>query len=261
MNENTHLDLFSGIGGFSLAAQWAGFKTVVFCERDKFCQKILRKHWPDVPIIEDIFKFDGKQFQGVTLLTGGFPCQPFSRAGKQRGKEDDRYLWPEMLRVIKESRPTWIIGENVTGIIELALESICVDLENQNYEVWPLIIPACAVNAPHKRDRLWIVAHSNGKRLERSERWAETEIQPFNQFSAFQGKWDKLPKPAIRRGDDGFSSRVDRLKALGNAIVPQVAYEIMTVISSPSPRCETQASPAQPALAGALESRAAVGGT
>lgn len=114
----THIDLFSGIGGFSLAAQWAGFKTIVFCEKDEFCQKVLKKHWPEVPLIPEIRDFDGTKWRGATLLTGGFPCQPFSSAGRKRGKKDDRYLWPEMLRIISEARPTWIIAENVINIAQ-----------------------------------------------------------------------------------------------------------------------------------------------
>jgi len=159
----THIDLFSGIGGFSLAAGWAGFETVVFCEKDKFCQRVLKKHWPEVPCESDIRDFDGTKFRGATLLTGGFPCQPFSCAGQRRGKADDRYLWPQMLRVIAEARPAWIVAENVAGIIEMELEGVCVDLEAEGYEVWPVIIPACAVGAPHRRDRVWIIANATGR--------------------------------------------------------------------------------------------------
>lgn len=155
----THVDLFSGIGGFALAARWTGLETVVFCEMDKFCQKVLNKHWPEVPIIEDIKTFNGSRFSNVFLLTGGFPCQPFSCAGKRRGKEDDRYLWPEMLRVISEVKPRWVIGENVAGFINMGLDDCISDLEGEGYEVQAFIIPACAVNAPHRRDRVWIVAN------------------------------------------------------------------------------------------------------
>ena len=156
-----HLDLFSGIGGFHLAGEivWGdNFRTIAHVEIDPFCQKILKKHWPQVPIISDIkeYKQDGT---AIDLLTGGFPCQPFSCAGKQRSKEDDRYLWPEMLRVISEVHPTWIIGENVAGIINMGLDQVLSDLENKGYTCQPFIIPACAVNAPHRRDRVWIVAN------------------------------------------------------------------------------------------------------
>jgi DNA-cytosine methyltransferase len=162
MNEKTHLDLFSGIGGFALAAKWNGYRTVAFCDNEPYAQAVLKKHWPDVPCHQDIREVRGELYAGVTLLTGGFPCQPFSCAGKQRGKDDNRYLWPEMLRVIREAKPTWIVGENVAGIVNLALDQVCTDLEAEGYEVEPIIIPACGVDAPHKRDRVWIVAHTKG---------------------------------------------------------------------------------------------------
>jgi len=160
MNEKTHLDLFSGIGGFALAAKWNGYRTVGFCDNEPYAQAVLKKHWPEVPCHKDIREVRGELYAGVTLLTGGFPCQPFSVAGKQRGKDDNRYLWPEMLRVIQEAKPAWIIGENVAGIVNLALDQVCADLEGQGYEVEPIIVPACAVDAPHRRDRVWIVGHS-----------------------------------------------------------------------------------------------------
>jgi len=160
MNEKTHLDLFSGIGGFALAAKWNGYRTVGFCDNEPYAQAVLKKHWPEVPCHKDIREVRGELYAGVTLLTGGFPCQPFSVAGKQRGKDDNRYLWPEMLRVIQEAKPAWIIGENVAGIVNLALDQVCADLEGQGYEVEPIIVPACAVDAPHRRDRVWIVGYS-----------------------------------------------------------------------------------------------------
>jgi DNA (cytosine-5)-methyltransferase 1 len=160
VNERTHLDLFSGIGGFALAAKWNGFRTVGFCDNEPYAQAVLKKHWPDVPVQGDIREVRGDLYAGVTLLTGGFPCQPFSVAGKQRGKGDDRYLWPEMLRVIREARPTWIVGENVAGIVNMALDQVHTDLEAEGYEVESIIIPACAVDAPHRRDRVWIVGHA-----------------------------------------------------------------------------------------------------
>jgi len=160
VNEKTHLDLFSGIGGFALAAKWNGYRTVGFCDNEPYAQAVLKKHWPEVPCHKDIREVRGELYAGVTLLTGGFPCQPFSVAGKQRGKDDNRYLWPEMLRVIQEAKPAWIIGENVAGIVNLALDQVCSDLEGQGYEVEPIIVPACAVDAPHRRDRVWIVGHS-----------------------------------------------------------------------------------------------------
>ena len=159
-----HFDLFSGIGGFALAARWAGLETVGFCENDKFCGKVLKKHWPDVPLYDDIREINGEQLKndGITadIITGGFPCQPFSVAGKQRGENDDRYLWPEMLRIIREMEPTWIIGENVRGIVNMALDEVLADLESAGYSTTAFVIPACAVNAPHRRDRVWIIAHA-----------------------------------------------------------------------------------------------------
>ncbi len=168
--ERRHIDLFSGIGGFALAAHWAGYQTEVFCEQDAFCQKVLSRHWPTVPIVSDIHDFDGSAHTGADLLTGGFPCQPFSCAGKQQGDADDRFLWPEMLRVISEARPAWIVGENVAGIISMALDGVLSDLEAEGYATQAFVLPACAVNAPHKRDRVWIVAHSKGYRMDGPER-------------------------------------------------------------------------------------------
>ena len=158
------LDLFSGIGGFSLGLESVGMETVAFCEMDAFCQKVLKKHWPNVPIHSDIKELDGNEYRGaVELICGGFPCQPFSVAGEQRGAEDDRALWPEMLRVICEVQPTWVIGENVSGIINMELDNVLSDLEAQGYKSQCFVLPACSVDAKHRRDRVWIVAHSNGQ--------------------------------------------------------------------------------------------------
>jgi DNA (cytosine-5)-methyltransferase 1 len=239
-NEPTHLDLFSGIGGFALAAKWAGFKTIGFCDNEPYAQAVLKKHWPDVPIHRDIKTLDGTAYRGVTLLTGGFPCQPFSCAGKQRGKDDDRYLWPQMLRVIQEARPAWIIGENVAGIINLGLEKVCSDLEGIGYEVQSIVIPACAIGAQHRRDRVWIIANTNSIR---QNLWQETidkkkkqRIQDIIERCSFReilDKWEGWKStPYICRSNDGVSNRVDRLKGLGNAIVPQVAYQILKTIKS-----------------------------
>lgn len=165
------LDLFSGIGGFSLAAEWAGIETVAFCERDPYCQKVLKRHWPDVPIFDDIRTLTRQtlieegvidsESSAIDLVCGGFPCQPFSLAGQRRGKDDDRHLWPEMLRVIDELRPSWVLGENVTGLISLALDDVLFDLEGIGYETQAVTVPACAVGAPHRRDRVFIVGHSD----------------------------------------------------------------------------------------------------
>lgn len=160
------LDLFSGIGGFSLAASWVWgdeLEIVSFVEIDKYCQKVLNKNFPGVPIHDDIKTFDGTKYRGtIDLITGGFPCQPYSIAGKQKGEEDDRALWSEMFRVISEVQPTWIIGENVSGFVNMGIDDCISDMEGEGYEVQSFIIPACAQNAPHRRDRIWIVAHSKG---------------------------------------------------------------------------------------------------
>jgi len=270
----THIDLFSGIGGFALAAEWAGFETVVFCEKDEYCQKVLRKRFPGVPIVPEIRDFrwpmadtkfirwgerehtstnrDEKEIAllcQATLLTGGFPCQPFSVAGKRRGKEDDRYLWPEMFAVISQVRPTWVIAENVAGIIKMELDNCLSDLESEGYETETFTIPACAVDAKHQRKRVWIVAYDKGGKsgesearnrgesaCGRSQDVADTEgilPQGFGngqeqRESRGEGRWPV--EPDVGRVAHGVPSRVDRLKCLGNAIVPQVAYEIMRAI-------------------------------
>lgn len=160
-----HLDLFSGIGGFALATEmvWNDVEHI-FCDIDLFCQSVLKKHWPKSKIYEDIKKLTGQQIEGdIDLLTGGFPCQPFSAAGRRKGTDDNRYLWPEMLRVIRETHPRWIIGENVGGLLTwdggVVLDRVFADLEAEDYEVGAFVIPAVSVNAPHRRDRVWIVAH------------------------------------------------------------------------------------------------------
>src|SRR5258708_22911114 len=152
------LDLFSGIGGFSLAAKWAGIETIQFVEKDDFCQKILMKNFPGVPIHDDIKTFNF--YSDVDILTGGFPCQPFSIAGKKKGALDERYLWPEMFRIIKQCKPKFIIAENVPGIIP-DLDPVLEDLEGEGYQWATYLIPASFIGAPHKRERLWIVANSN----------------------------------------------------------------------------------------------------
>lgn len=159
----THLSLFSGIGGLDLAAEMAGMVTVGQCEWADYPTRVLERHWPDVPRWRDIHTLTGDDFyertglRTVDVVSGGFPCQPFSVAGKRRGAEDDRYLWPEMLRVISELRPTWVVGENVAGIVNMALDQVLSDLENIGYACQAFIIPACAVDAPHRRDRCAIV--------------------------------------------------------------------------------------------------------
>lgn len=160
----THASLFSGIGGFDLAAEWAGWTNAFNCEIDPFCRRILKYHFPNAEQYADIRTTDFTIWRGrIDVLTGGFPCQPFSLAGKRKGTEDERYLWPEMLRVVRTVRPRWIVGENVFGIVNwsegVVFEQVCSDLEAAGYAVQPFIIPACGVGAPHRRDRCWFVAH------------------------------------------------------------------------------------------------------
>ena len=158
------VDLFSGVGGFSYAAEQivGGFETIAFVERDEYCQKVLRKHWSDVPIYSDIRSFNGKEYKDADIVVGGFPCQPWSVAGAQRGSEDDRDLWHEMVRVIEDIRPRWVIGENVSGFVTMpmGLTRSIVDLESIGYKAIPYLIPAAAVEAKHRRMRCWIVGYS-----------------------------------------------------------------------------------------------------
>ena len=305
MTELTHISLFSGIGGMDLAAEWAGFKNVLFCEIDKYCQQVLKKHWPNVPIIEDIH--DLKNFkQPITVISGGFPCQPFSTAGKRRGKEDDRYLWPEMFRVIREIKPSWVIGENVAGILSMGIRQVLSDMESADYRCQTFLIPACGVGALHRRDRVFVVCHTehtgrdaceipgsigtrndNGAsgtykagELKGSDKqfgvMVDTAIEGLEGYGKSertrQGKrpvfadagttnvtnanskrfkeqqqswqpsegagWQKSEcnnwwciEPSMGRVANGISRRVDRLKALGNAVVPQQVYPILKAIA------------------------------
>jgi DNA (cytosine-5)-methyltransferase 1 len=303
----THFSLFTGIGGIDLAAEWAGFESVGQCEWADYQTKVLEKHWPDVPRWRDIRDVTAESFNQrtgldtVTLVSGGFPCQPFSVAGKQRGKEDDRYLWPEMLRVISELRPSWVVGENVAGFASMVqfTETLKVDgegntigevgelfnrtgrfiadevlesLEEIGYEVQAFNIPACGVQALHERKRIFIVAHSgqqsegsgscrpcykqqhsyekklwsaqgdgfadSGKDVAdaNSKRW-QGERSTWQKRWGFitrdneanRGEWE--PEPDVGRVAHGIPCRVDRLKCLGNAVVPQQVYPILKAIA------------------------------
>jgi DNA (cytosine-5)-methyltransferase 1 len=171
-----HLDLFSGIGGFSLGLErTGGFRTIGFCETDAYCTKVLQKNFPGIPIHGDIKKLKGTHFGAVDIITGGYPCQPFSVAGKQKGVEDPRHLWPEYFRIIKESRPAWVIGENVAGHIKLGLDSVIEDLESEGYAARTFSISASSVGANHQRERIWIVAHSERNGLLASEKQRSIE--------------------------------------------------------------------------------------
>lgn len=159
-----HGSLFSGIGGFDLAAEWMGWENIFHCEWNEFGQKVLNHYWPKAISYEDITKTDFSIHRGkIDILTGGFPCQPYSQAGKRLGKEDDRHLWPDMCRAIREIQPTYVVGENVAGLLSwnggVVFNEVQTDLEAEGYEVQPVLLPACAVNAPHRRDRIWFVAY------------------------------------------------------------------------------------------------------
>lgn len=236
-------------------------QTVAFCEIDPFCQKVLAKHWPNVPIFNDVraLDYDGT----VDVICGGFPCQPFSVAGKRKGAEDDRHLWPAMLACIQKYRPHWVIGENVAGLINMGLDAVLSNLESEGYTCQAFVIPACAANAPHRRDRVWIIANRDGA-LQHTESCAGTDqrngngkirqwaiadtainaphtnnwqcegsvskaLQGFRrgarQFARgnphVQNRWP-VSAPRVCGVDDGVSNRTHRLRALGNAVVPQI---------------------------------------
>jgi DNA (cytosine-5)-methyltransferase 1 len=184
-----HGSLFSGIGGFDLAAEWMGWENVFHCEWNKFGQQVLKYYWPKAISYEDITKTDFTVHRGrIDILTGGFPCQPYSSAGKRLGKEDERHLWPEMLRAIREIQPSWVVGENVRGLTNwnggLVFDEVQAELEAEGYEVLPFLLPACAVNAPHRRDRIWFVAYCNRNGL--------NECHSNNEVNTSQGGFNAL---------------------------------------------------------------------
>ena len=223
------LDLFSGIGGFSLAASWTGqIETVAFCEIEPYCQKVLHKHWPDVPIFSDIKELRGEDVGAVDIICGGFPCQPWSIAGGQLGECDTRNMWPDTFRVISEVNPGWFIGENVPGLSDEYLDKICSDLESKAFTVWTIEIPAIIVGAPHLRSRLWIVAYPNSQRLERlhNEGYGINMQRPQKNVSRYI--WQATPE--VYRPGNGIPFRVERTRAGGNAIVPQVAFQLFKAI-------------------------------
>lgn len=238
-----HGSFFSGIGGFDLAADWMDWDNVFHCEINKFSQEVLKKHWPKAITYGDIKKTNFTFHRGnIDIITGGFPCQPYSVVGDQRGEADERHLWPEMLRAIKEIQPSWVVGENVSGIITqgngIAFERICQDLENEGYEVQPFIIPATAVGAKHIRSRVWIVAYSSifanakkdqGTCAKRSTGDTRDNDSRGNrsQIPSFEGS---LSAPRVLRAINGIPNGVDRNKSLGNAIIPKIAYKIFKTI-------------------------------
>lgn len=307
-----HLDLFSGIGGFALACRMVGgIQTVAFCEREPYCQRVLAKHWPDVPICNDIHDLKGTEYGTIELITGGYPCQPFSLAGKRKGAGDDRHLWPELRRIVETARPSWVLCENVVGHVTLGLDVVLSDLDSIGYSCGAVVIPACAVDARHRRDRVWIMANRQREGLERYAgdvangdkpgrvgtekngpacesdlrrplahakgrenfgreggkldgaerrrpcvnasadacgedvadalrqqwdgwgdgpcRWGGEPLEALQTARQGGGKEDgvSIPESLLGRVAHGIPARVDRLRGLGNAIVPQVAAEII----------------------------------
>jgi DNA (cytosine-5)-methyltransferase 1 len=254
----THGSLFSGIGGFDLAAEWMGWQNIFHCEWNPFGQQVLKYYWPKAISYEDITKTDFTIHRGsIDILTGGFPCQPYSSAGKRLGKEDERHLWPEMLRAIQEIKPRWVVGENVYGLVNwsegLVFHEVQSDLEAKGYEIQPFLLPAAAVNANHIRQRVWFIAkyttNTNGNRLEgclssninrqipSKEEYDEKHLPISKKRIQFQNLPTISP---ICNGDNGISDRLDNItfpkwkketiKAGGNAIVPQVAHQIFKAI-------------------------------
>ena len=229
------MDLFSGIGGFSLGLESTGqFETIAFVEKDEFCQKVLKKNFNNIPIESEVRNVKGDRY-AADIITGGFPCQPFSVAGKRKGTADDRYLWDETIRVIRECKPKWFIGENVEGIINIqegvVLKQVQSDLEKENYKVQCFIIPAASVNAWHNRKRVWIIANSehNGLHCEKRNETIKSSDQS-KEWIFIRDNWKKN-KSEFLGINDGLSSRVDRyrkerIKALGNSIVPLIAREL-----------------------------------
>lgn len=180
MEEYNHISLFSGIGGFDLAADWMGWNNVAHCEWNTFAQRILKYYWPNAISYEDITKTDFSIHRGtIDIVTGGFPCQPYSTAGKRKGKDDERHLWPEMLRAISEIQPSWVVGENVSGLTNwnggLVFEEVQADLENQGYKILPFLLPAASVQAPHIRERVWFIAYSDSYSKRSSRESGEIE--------------------------------------------------------------------------------------
>lgn len=269
-----HVDLCSGIGGFALGFEWAELsRPVLFCDIEEWSRKVLRKHWPDVPIAEDVKVLANDPDELVPdceIITAGYPCQPFSVAGARRGAEDDRHIWPEIFSIIKAKRPTWTVFENVYGHVTLGLDEVLSDLEGQGYATRPFIVPAIAVDAPHRRDRVWIIGRNmanadsvnwrplqepQGRQEESSIKRKSTSdsrsdvanaqgegLENVGRCGELEGKqhWRHLPKkgssgtgrecwlsePPVGRVVNGLPGRVDRLRGLGNAIVPQIAQMI-----------------------------------
>ena len=290
----SHVDLCSGIGGFALGFQWAGLsKPVLFCDIEPWSRKILKKHWPDVPIATDVKELANDPDRNVPdcdILTAGYPCQPFSHAGKRLGQEDDRHIWPYLLQIVAQKRPAWCCFENVYGHVSMGLDQVLLDLEGQGYATRPFIVPACAVDAPHRRDRVFVIAkdvsdtdsagqqqsnqemarepseQSDSGGVQPGQTMADTSVrelqrrgqeqvyeQPDIQMQSGRGSQGEPPQRSTLSGLGGMADgiprwldeprdtprtvagvkgRADRLKGLGNAIVPQIAQKIGEAIKA-----------------------------
>ena len=210
------IDLFSGIGGFSYAAEKlvGGYETVAFCEQDEFCQKVLRKHWKDVPIYDDVRTIDAARLGRIDIVAGGFPCQAVSQAGLQKATEDDRWLWDEMLRIIQDCKPRWVIGENVVGLINInegvLFEQVQTDLEKEGYSVQSVVIPACAKNAPHRRDRVWIVGYSNATNTKRMGWEQRSKIREASERERWANKFSNSSSTVREREDVANTEGINR---------------------------------------------------
>jgi len=232
-----HGSLFSGIGGFDLAAEWMGWENIFHCEWNEFGKQILKYYWPKSISYDDITKTDFTKHRGaIDILTGGFPCQPYSMAGKRKGKEDERHLWPEMLRAIREIQPTWVVGENVSGLVNwnggMVFDEVQADLEAEGYEVTPFLLPACGVNAPHKRERVWFIAYSvNNRHNTGREQERKTDgIQEINRKTMDTGKFNRAgissvtPDPRLLRPEIN-EKQTAGIEQCGEGITPNTTSE------------------------------------
>ena len=221
------ISLFSGIGGFDLGFERAGMTCVTQIEKDDFCQKVLTKHWPDVPKYRDIRDVECQSLPPAEVIIGGAPCQPFSSSGVKRGAKDDRYLWPEMFRIIRCVHPQWVVFENVANLVRMEeYSNIHTDMDTEGYDTISLLLPASGIGAPHLRKRLFMVSNSTGGRCEKqwgfgSKKISISDLERFSWWAS---------EPGVCRVANGVPNRMDRLRALGNAVVPQLAQIIATAI-------------------------------
>ena len=252
----THGSLFSGIGGFDLASEWMGWENVFHCEYDPFCQKVLKHHFPNSKLYEDIKTFDATSYLGrIDLLSGGFPCQPFSAAGKRLGTEDDRHLWPEMLRIIREVKPRYIVGENVRGIVSwsggLVFEEVCANLETEGYEVTPYLLPACGKNAPHRRDRIWFIAQNSDKNGRGSfKRKEEPNVRGFGNIGTRDNVGVPTNDAEVGDAPDTVRKRLKFGKTRGCTKERKQPYDKLFKGRDELPREDFKMFPTQPPLCG-----------